>query len=57
MIDHIVTQKHRKELAKDRKLYEMIDEELKGIDEIYQNRCKTRPPVNNPEDFKQVLPL
>jgi hypothetical protein len=30
-MEHIVTEKHKKELAKDFKFYEMIDEELKDV--------------------------
>lgn len=57
MMDHIVTEKHKQELAKDRKFYEMIDEELKDITLNYQNRCKAKPPINNPEEFMEVPPL
>ena len=56
-MDHILSEKHKKELAKDLKFYEMIDEEFRDITYTYQNRCKAKPPVNNPEEFTEVLPL
>jgi len=31
MMDHVLSEKHKKELAKDFKYYEMIDEEFREI--------------------------